>query len=63
MCFREVDLPQAVMDAQERGELVFFAGAGVSIKSDAPQLPSEVSGNMLHGSVIWTISFVTAASS
>ena len=30
----DVDLPQAMIDAQKRGELVLFAGAGVSI--DAP---------------------------
>ena len=34
MRLHDVDLPQAVIDAQKRGELVLFAGAGVSI--DAP---------------------------
>ncbi len=34
MRLHEVDLPQAVIDTQKRGELVLFAGAGVSI--DAP---------------------------
>ncbi|MFZ0543343.1 MAG: hypothetical protein WA416_05770 [Candidatus Sulfotelmatobacter sp.] len=31
MRLHDVDLPQAVIDAQKRGELVLFAGAGVSI--------------------------------
>lgn len=31
MRLHEVDLPQAVIDAQKQGELVLFAGAGVSI--------------------------------
>ena len=34
MRLHDVDLPQPVIDAQKRGELVLFAGAGVSI--DAP---------------------------
>ncbi len=34
MLFHEVDLPQVVIDAQKRGTLVLFAGAGVSM--DAP---------------------------
>ncbi len=34
MRLHDVDLPQEVIDAQKRGELVLFAGAGVSI--DAP---------------------------
>lgn len=34
MYFHDVDLPQAVIDAYRRGELVVFAGAGVSL--DAP---------------------------
>ena len=34
MRLHDVDLPQAVIDAQKRGELVLFAGAGVSV--DAP---------------------------
>ncbi len=34
MRFNDVDLPQVVIDAQRRGELVLFAGAGVSM--DAP---------------------------
>jgi hypothetical protein len=34
MRFQGVDLPQAVIEAQRRGELVIFAGAGVSM--DAP---------------------------
>src|ERR1700723_337452 len=34
MRFHEVDLPQVVIDAQKRGPLVLFAGAGVSM--DAP---------------------------
>jgi hypothetical protein len=34
MRFHEVDLPQVVIDAHKRGELVLFAGAGVSM--DAP---------------------------
>jgi hypothetical protein len=34
MRFHDVDLPQTVIDAQRRGELVVFAGAGVSM--DAP---------------------------
>jgi Domain of unknown function (DUF4020)/SIR2-like domain len=34
MLFHDVDLPQVVIDAQKRGDLVLFAGAGVSI--DAP---------------------------
>lgn len=34
MRFNEVDLPQVVIDAQKWGELVLFAGAGVSM--DAP---------------------------
>jgi hypothetical protein len=34
MRFQDVDLPQVVIDAQKRGELVLFAGAGVSM--DAP---------------------------
>lgn len=34
MRFHEVDLPQVVIDAQKRGTLVLFAGAGVSM--DAP---------------------------
>lgn len=34
MRFNGVDLPQTVIDAQRRGELVIFAGAGVSM--DAP---------------------------
>ncbi len=34
MRFHEVDLPQIVIDAQKRGILVLFAGAGVSM--DAP---------------------------
>jgi hypothetical protein len=34
MRFHDVDLPRAVIDAQGRGELVVFAGAGVSM--DAP---------------------------
>ncbi len=34
MRLHDVDLPQATIDAQKRGELVLFAGAGVSI--DAP---------------------------
>jgi len=34
MRFHDVDLPQVVIDAQKRGGLVLFAGAGVSI--DAP---------------------------
>jgi NAD-dependent SIR2 family protein deacetylase len=34
MRFRDVDLPQVVIDAQKRGDLVLFAGAGVSM--DAP---------------------------
>jgi hypothetical protein len=34
MRFHDVDLPQMVIDAQKRGELVLFAGAGVSM--DAP---------------------------
>lgn len=34
MRLHDVDLPQAAIDAQKRGELVLFAGAGVSI--DAP---------------------------
>src|SRR5580698_8363921 len=34
MRFDDVDLPQVVIDAQKRGELVLFAGAGVSM--DAP---------------------------
>jgi hypothetical protein len=31
MRFHDVDLPQVVIDAQKRGELVLFAGAGVSM--------------------------------
>ena len=31
MRLHDIDLPQAVIDAQKRGELVVFAGAGVSI--------------------------------
>src|SRR5580698_3743633 len=31
MRLHDVDLPQAVVDAQKRGDLVLFAGAGVSI--------------------------------
>lgn len=34
MRFHDVDLPQVVIDARKRGELVLFAGAGVSM--DAP---------------------------
>lgn len=34
MRVHDIDLPQAVIDAQKRGELILFAGAGVSI--DAP---------------------------
>lgn len=34
MRFQDVDLPQVVIDARKRGDLVLFAGAGVSI--DAP---------------------------
>jgi Domain of unknown function (DUF4020)/SIR2-like domain len=34
MRFHDVDLPQVLIDAQRRGELVLFAGAGVSM--DAP---------------------------
>jgi len=34
MRFHDVDLPQVVIDAQKRGELALFAGAGVSM--DAP---------------------------
>jgi hypothetical protein len=34
MRLHEVDLPQPIIDAQKRGKLVLFAGAGVSL--DAP---------------------------
>ena len=34
MRFHDVDLPQVIIDARKRGELVLFAGAGVSM--DAP---------------------------
>ena len=34
MHFQDVDLPQVVIDARKRGNLVLFAGAGVSM--DAP---------------------------
>src|SRR5579875_2621419 len=34
MRFNDVDLPQVLIDAQKRGSLVLFAGAGVSM--DAP---------------------------
>lgn len=34
MHFHDIDLPQAVIDAHRRSELVVFAGAGVSM--DAP---------------------------
>jgi len=45
----DVDLPQAVVDARKRGELVLFAGAGVSIDAPSnypnfPDLATELGG-------------------
>jgi hypothetical protein len=52
MRLHDVDLPQPIIDAQKRGELVLFAGAGVSIDppSNYPNfadLASELGGAAL----------------
>jgi hypothetical protein len=51
MHFHDVDLPQAVIDAHRRSEIVVFAGAGVSM--DAPSnlgsLPNVWSAVELQG--------------
>src|ERR1035441_3408935 len=47
MRFEGVDIPNALLDAQANGELVIFAGAGVSMPSpsnlpDFPRLANEL---------------------
>jgi hypothetical protein len=39
MFFDPIDIPDALLDAQEQGELVIFAGAGVSM-GEPSELPS-----------------------
>ena len=52
MRFEGVDFPSAILDAQAKGELVIFAGAGVSMAppSDLPDFPA-LANELANGTV------------